>query len=619
MDRHFFRLIILILGLAVGHAHAVSMLPLTNEQQAESATAICRGTLLQLSYFRGETDGAIYTKAIFHVDEPLKGKFAANVQVVFRGGILDGEGEVDSASPRLTVGEERLIFLERSADRTLRFLNDTAGCLLLHRQNGGKTFAENEEALLQTIRQLFPNAATAGEDVSDQGASVSSRVVGGLLENSGVPSRFIAPDRGEAIPYIVDAQTLPSGITLTQALNAVSNAFRAWSQVSSVKFTFEGTNNFGQAAPNLNATDRKIRVQLHDLYGFITGPSTLGQGGRQVSIPGDFPNGGNGGNVGNREFFESTSGFVVLKHTQTAMQNLATFTEVLCHEIGHVLSLDHSSETNPEANTTLEEAMMYFQAHADGRGATLGTYDPPMIRSVHPTNTPPYSFGRIMDAVTAPSAPNIAGINEVELRGYDLQNDTLSLVTTNVIANNCTFAFQGTKLKATPDGFFNASRFDPEDGHYYDGMYVRFYDASNGSPWVPVRILSYSADSQPSSGGGDGLPDSWMTQYFGTTVPSAGSKTRAQDDFDGDGVSNLNEFICGTVPTNAASVLKISSFSGSTLQWIAKPYDLYEVQHSTNLTSWTRATTASLVTTSTGSINSTNSDPRDFFRVQRVP
>ncbi len=48
---------------------------------------------------------------------------------------------------------------------------------------------------------------------------------------------------------------------------------------------------------------------------------------------------------------------------------------------------------------------------------------------------------------------------------------------------------------------------------------------------------------------GDGLPDSWEIAHFGNLNQTASG------DFDGDGVSNLQEYLDGTDPTNAASAL----------------------------------------------------------------
>jgi hypothetical protein len=55
----------------------------------------------------------------------------------------------------------------------------------------------------------------------------------------------------------------------------------------------------------------------------------------------------------------------------------------------------------------------------------------------------------------------------------------------------------------------------------------------------------------------DGIPDSWMYQYFGHATGQAPDKSRATDDADGDGQSNLAEFQAGTSPTNGTSTFRI--------------------------------------------------------------
>ncbi len=47
----------------------------------------------------------------------------------------------------------------------------------------------------------------------------------------------------------------------------------------------------------------------------------------------------------------------------------------------------------------------------------------------------------------------------------------------------------------------------------------------------------------------------WQVQYFGSTTNPAA----ANADPDGDGMSNLQEFLAGTDPTNGASAFRITS------------------------------------------------------------
>jgi hypothetical protein len=52
---------------------------------------------------------------------------------------------------------------------------------------------------------------------------------------------------------------------------------------------------------------------------------------------------------------------------------------------------------------------------------------------------------------------------------------------------------------------------------------------------------------------GDGIPDWWMIQCFGHPTGQVGDLSRAQDDADGDGMNNLQEFLAGTMPIDPAS------------------------------------------------------------------
>jgi Tol biopolymer transport system component len=88
---------------------------------------------------------------------------------------------------------------------------------------------------------------------------------------------------------------------------------------------------------------------------------------------------------------------------------------------------------------------------------------------------------------------------------------------------------------------------------------------------------------------GDGIPDWWMVQYFGHSTGQAGDLSRAQDDADGDGANNLQEFLAGTIPTDPTSALtlRIAPYASGTnvLNWAVAPGKNfhYQVLSATNL------------------------------------
>lgn len=628
--------------LIVASVRGSSFEPLSIRQATFLAGAICRGTIVEVRSFRDAASGRIYTKALVRVDEGMKGIFPPVVTLVHPGGVVGNEGERDGFSPQFRLGDERLLLLSRRENGTLFAVRGGASAIKLRRtqatQSGPAGFDETSTASLLSVRGYAAESSASGLDVTDQagpaeaarrvmressGGGVSG-VVGLLSDTDNIASRFLAPDRGDGIPYYIDAEYLPAAISLTQATNAVAHAFSAWAGITSLRFTFAGITNFGTASSNINTNDGAIRVQLHNFYGGIVGGSTtLGIGGFNYTSldAGLFPRGGAGGRVGTNEFHRTTCGYVVLNHNSASMQTLSTFEEVLCHEIGHALGMAHSSENGAETNSVLLESIMYYTVHGDGRGAQFGAYDPPVIRQSHPvTNTPPFAFDRVIYAVTSPSAVANPQVNQVELKGYDLQGTPLSKTLCATTSNNGTFVLNSNTLTYSPvAAFADTSPFDPASTAFYDRTYVRFDDGTNMSPPVQVRVLQYLLCTKP-NGAPDGVPDSWRLANFGNSTPTPGV-SGASDDPDGDGHSNIQEFLLGTNPNSASSRLGILSFDASTLRFAARPYSLYEIEGSAAFANWVRFGSPLLPTTANGlavgfSKSATNFQ---FFRVRSVP
>jgi hypothetical protein len=629
------------LGLA---ARASSLLPVTTDQQIQMSAAIFRGTVLSIQSYQDSADGQIYTRTVLRVEEAFKGKLPPLVKLVHRGGIVGDRGELDGFSPQFKAGEERLLLVARRADGKLYAARGDASALRLPTGSISTTAAASAEfavgqALLLDLRKRTLGGVISGSDVTDQAASSqdlttsvypngpqplvnpSSTATNLIVGSDGIPARFILPDRAEPIPYLIDADYLPAGITQPQAVTAVQTALAAWTNVTSLRYQFAGVQSFGVAAPNVGASDGVLRIQLHDHYGYITngsGGDTLGLGGHGWTILNTSGGWTTGGNVIGNDFHKATYGYVVLQQTNTTMQSLSTFTEVLTHEIGHTIGLAHSSQNPNEPNPILNQAIMYYLAHADGRGATLNSFDINVSRQIHPpTNTPPYCYDRVMDVVTSPIRPiNVPGVNSVQARGYDLQTTNPAFATTEATTINGVFSAVNSSITYVPNGYFpQSSRLDPAGTSSYDRIYARHSDGVNASPYARIRVISFNPDSSS-----EGIPDAWRTTYFGSPDPSAGPNRHANDDFDGDGYSNLQEYLLGSDPTDNTSNLRITSFNPTNIEWQAKGYEVYELYSSTDLAAWTRAINPVTPTNSVGTAASfTNGGPRQIFRLQKVP
>ena len=115
----------------------------------------------------------------------------------------------------------------------------------------------------------------------------------------------------------------------------------------------------------------------------------------------------------------------------------------------------------------------------------------------------------------------------------------------------------------------------------------------------------------------DGLADFWETNYFGNTIDGI-----ATADVDGDGMSNLEEYLAGTDPLDPLSVLKLTltTTNAAVLQFVAQTNVSYTLQFRTNLTSalWNNVTSIaaqSLMQTIQVKVPKPPPEPARFYRV----
>jgi hypothetical protein len=224
-------------------------------------------------------------------------------------------------------------------------------------------------------------------------------------------------------------------------------------------------------------------------------------------------------------------------------------------------------------NTTTVSQQMHPAVSSDGNGRFLAVwtsfgggrnsfdlYAQRYATTVQPLPMPDPPYVTVLSSnQLAVTWPLLAGFNVAH---YEVYADVATMATAVVTSNSWTAV--GLAAGST---------------HYYrlafvlaDGRRSPISDATTNTTY---GSLVYG-----------GIPYDWMAYYFGSDVFSWPAPLV---DSDGDGVSNKNEFLAGTDPTDANSVLRMRlqhTAQGLFLNWNSQPGLMYQVQVSTDLGGW---------------------------------
>jgi hypothetical protein len=604
---------LMITATLCGRLQAGCSLPEDESVQFDDSRAVVKAEVVSAEPFLTET-GVIRTRFVLHVLESFKGDAPETFEVISTGGKIGTRITSDSSSLKFRPGKSYVLLLTKEADGSWSTAPHRSFDAPADRPEVSKFFRNKARGPKPKLSTAAVAEAPGTETTTTRANSgVPSSVVtstGYVHDSNADPSRFTSCDGDEPISYVVDvdAAKLPSGMNQAGALAAVQEALNSWAATSSLSFRFAGTQSLGTAAGSIAATDKVLRIQLHDTYNFITNSGVLGVGGGSSSIDANIFY---GGRVGTQGFQERSSAYVVLNHRASFMATAANFKQVLTHELGHALGLAHSSENSSEPNAILKAATMYYLASNDGRGTNLTIYDQDRIAFGYPTtNRPPYTVDRLIPGVTAgllSSLPLVPGCNQIQLKAVDYEGSTLTptLVSTTNVAGALTLT--GSTLKFTPSGNFLDSlltELQIAQGYNYGKAIVQFSDGTNLSRAAVCQVSSIYQDTTAS----DGLPDSWMIANFGTkNVGAVGSGRHPDDDPDKDSLTNRMEFYLRTNPNSAASGKLSTTYDHATrsLTFTPQRFAPYVIEASTTLTagSWTPRRTVTRFDTSTSALS----------------
>lgn len=147
---------------------------------------------------------------------------------------------------------------------------------------------------------------------------------------------------------------------------------------------------------------------------------------------------------------------------------------------------------------------------------------------------------------------------------------------------------------------------------YAWGSGVGWISLSNNSMWVQTTNMIAGNSSNT-----NGVPDAWTITYFSST------NIDLSIDSDTDGVSNVDEYLAGTDPTNKSDFLCLQqvAMSGGELQlaWSSKQIRNYTIETKTNLTDqeWIPSGTI-LADSSNSTVRSIPASTQGYFRIKAV-
>jgi hypothetical protein len=349
-------------------------------------------------------DGPPATDYLVEVNRVLKGDLAGSTIVVrVPGGINPlGVGLKIWGAPQFAEGENALLFLRPAQDGTYRILHlmlgafhkrvlDGRAVALRDLSEAHEVSAKSEDGI-DAIRD-FDRFADWVEDRAHGVSNADGYVVGRAKANLGSASekfallraddrnaiRWFRFDRGQSVDFRVNATGQP-GLGLEATINAFQAALNAWNDDpgTNIQYNYAGTTSAGGG---LARSDNVNTILFDDPY--RDDPNEAVEGTFDCSSGGVIAMGG-------PWFYGSTRTFRSTRYHEAAEADIVTndgtecffhnnpraAEEVFAHELGHTLGLGHSAQ---------RDALMFANAHDDGRGARLTDDDRTAIAQLYGT------------------------------------------------------------------------------------------------------------------------------------------------------------------------------------------------------------------------------------------
>lgn len=385
---------------------ATTAIMLSDGELAVHSRLIVSGRVISVISHSDSSGQMVWTYVEVRTDHVLKGALHERTIVLKQLGGAAGESGVRVVGQAgFTPGERVLLYLNTGADGSLHVAHGFMGKFSVVEDAAGAEFVERSidareiEFLARTSpgevtnrapydayvggiqRTLRREAARVAEvDASRSGEPLVTvprefsrkRQTGGFTAEFaflGGPVRWMEADSGQPVRYFVN----PNASPVAEGASAeIARAMVAWTNQSgaAIQLQIAGqTGSCGIVFDNINT------ISFGDCLNQLDPPVGCSGIVALTAISWIRETRVIGGTTFNRLLEADT---VFNDGIDCFLANSANLAEVACHELGHSIGLDHS--TDPAA-------LMWATAHGGGRDATLGTDDRAGILAIYPAST----------------------------------------------------------------------------------------------------------------------------------------------------------------------------------------------------------------------------------------